>query len=93
VNDDDVALVRVTLSDAAGAQAYYAVRRALAQRLAADAAAFPGDVVEILPAAMFSVSAGLGPDDVGPGELHLLGVQVGGGWLQPPGTGRRSQAN
>jgi hypothetical protein len=90
-----VVLVRVTISDWPGAQAYYAAREPLARRLAADAAELDaGDVVEVLPPAMFSVSAGLGPDDVGPAELRLLGIQVpGGGWLQPPETGTRAQRN
>jgi hypothetical protein len=94
VSDDkpDVVLIRVRLHDQPAAQAYYLTRRAIAERLAADAEG-SGDQVEILPRQSFAVSAAIPSSDIGPGELRLLGTDAGGRWVQPPGTGQAARRN
>lgn len=94
MSDDkpDVVLLRVRLHDQPAAQAYYLTRRAIAERLAADAEG-SGDQVEILPRRSFAVSAAIPPSDIGPRELRLLGTDVDGTWVQPPGTGQAARRN
>jgi hypothetical protein len=88
----DVVLIRVRLRDQPQAQSYYLAHRALAQRLAADAEG-SGDQVEILPRRSFAVAAAIPPGDIGQRELRLLGTDIAGTWVQPPGTGQAAQRN
>jgi hypothetical protein len=88
----DVVLIRVRLHDQPQAQAYYLARRAIAERLQRDAEG-SGDQVEILPRRSFAVSAAIPPAEVGQRELRLLGTDVAGTWVQPPGTGQAAQRN
>jgi len=94
MSDDkaDVVLIRVRLHDQPQAQAYYLARRAIAERLQRDAGG-SDDAIEILPRRSFAVSAAIPPGEIGPGELRLLGTDVAGTWVQPPGTGHAAQRN
>ena len=88
----EVVLMRVRLAEQPTAQAYYLARAPLAERLRADAEG-SGDQVEILDRRSFAVAAAIPPAEVGPNELRLLGTDVGGRWVQPPGTGAAAQRN